>query len=192
MSGINLVPSERLQRRAAERRFVAWGRAIAIVVLVLVLAHLGVRKLASDADGRVAALRQRYALLTEDIRLAENLIKERDRLLRRKAAIAEISSEPRATEFLETTGHALTPQAHLSLLQLARERDAVEAALTGDATLVVRGVAPDIGEVGLILRQMRMATLFSDVTFIGSGERGRGGRDGIAFELACRSEREIP
>ena len=161
MSGINLIPPERIRARLARMHRRLWVR-----VWIVTMVALGITAgwLERVKDGRVETandLRSRYLLLQEQVRLAENLIRERERLERRRAAVGVIREDRPAALLLELTGESLPATAHLSFFRFERGAAGESAEEAPQpARVLLRGEAPGHHAVGTIMRHLRSTGAF--------------------------------
>jgi len=188
MSGINLIPPERARVRLARIHRRLWLR-VWIVTLVIVGITAGWMERTKNIRAREASdLRGRYSLLQEQVRLAENLIRERERLERRRAAVGVIREDHPAALLLELTGESLPEAAHLSFFRFERGQASSEPEEGAEpARLVLRGEAPGHHAVGTIMRNLRDSGAFRSVRLVSVSDVASGS-EGLGFEVACTIE----
>jgi hypothetical protein len=159
------------------------------IAIVLGLAHVGVLRAKSGQETRAVELQERYSLLQEEVRLAENLIREWDQLAHRRVAVGVIQEGHPVASLLELTGEALPDPAYLTFFRFQRGhsgRADTPQEKTQKTRLVLRGQAPGHPEVGDIIRQLSETGPFSSVRLV-SVTDGPSPSDGarFGFELDC-------
>ena len=147
MSGINLIPPERARIRSARMHRRIWVRVWIVAVVTLGITSLWLERMKDVRVRDASDLRGRYSLLQEQVRMAENLIRERERLERRRAAVGVIQEDRPAALLLELTGESLPEAAHLSFFRFDRgqtgeSRQEIARLIDVAPTLLARAGAP--------------------------------------------------
>jgi hypothetical protein len=192
MTVINLIPPVVLLQRASRKQMRLWAGRLIACGFVLAVAYAGIVRIAAGPSSEVRRLSERVEQLQVRFRGAESVIGERDRLATRLAAIASISNAPRAGWYLEQVGTALTPESYLNYVGFEHCLVADEKSGRGkkdecQSSLVLRGYAPGHGDVGEVLRALKVSGAFSDVTLAAVTELpGESPRRDVRFHLECR------
>jgi len=172
MTVINLVPHE----------------VLVAPLLVLLAGYAGLDRLVSGRSSEYRQLTGECSEIREDLRSAEALIQERDRLLARRATIVAIQHSAKTSAVLAALGDALTPESYLTFL--AVERCAPKPAGDEEAAdcrgrLHLRGRAPGHREVGRVIRQLESTSAFGEVTLGTITDPVGTAGGGVEFELFC-------
>jgi hypothetical protein len=192
MTVINLISPERLEQRASRHCLRNWAVRLIAGFSILAVAYGGLSHLAAQPSEERERLSSRHAHLQDRLQQAQNLIRERDRLGRARAAIGSIQESRPAGWFLEVMGEALTKDAYLVQFTLDRSRPGESGSSRSDgeeggATLHLRGRAPGHRQVGEILRRLATSGAFAEVDLVSATEprRGSSASGEIEFELLC-------
>jgi hypothetical protein len=189
MTSINLIPADRLYRRAVRQRVRRWGIRLAALLILLGSAYAGIARLAAGPTGEITAMTNRYSTLQQRLKYARYLIGERDRLASRQDAVRAIRDPLPAGMILEIVGRRITPESYLTYLSLQREPQAVAAKPDARTTptLNLKGRAPGHSQVAQIISQLSSAPGVLSVVLVSTQDAPRQeGRDReVEFELLC-------
>ncbi len=192
MTSINLIPPAVVLRRTNRKLLRRWATRLAGCALALAVAYGVIVRVAAGPSAEVRRLSERVDELQVRFRGAESIISERDRLATRHAAIASISTAPRAGWYLEQIGAALTPACYLNYVGLEHclvpdEQSKRSRKDECSSNLELRGYAPGHGDVGEVLRSLKTCGAFSDVNLAAVTELpGESGQRDVRFHLKCR------
>jgi hypothetical protein len=195
MKTLDLMPPETALRREVRRCASNWARRLILGASLTAFLYVSLSALASAQDAKLTELSKKYTALNGRLQRAGGLLAERNKLTRNYEAISLLANDRKTTEVLGTIGSALTPESHLSFLQIDRRIPEGEgpADAPGDAPaeetggqLCIRGVAPGHGQVGDVIKSMIASGVFSEVRLVWTKDASVAGAPSrIEFEIEC-------
>jgi Tfp pilus assembly protein PilN len=186
MSAINLVPADRLEDSASQRRIRAWTMRIVVLLSIGVVALAAGMQAVSHRMRAAAELETEFVQLRDRILLAERVLDVRDQLFERQRSITAVQVRNPIVNTLEAFGRALPSGAALTHLQLLHREPNESDAPGSLPSVVLQGIARDHAEVGTLLRELETTGRCDDVQLVRMTERTDGARTVVKFEISAR------